>query len=57
MADRYRTPTGWSVEVVRLSSTPDHHDGDWLRVCYFGFYVADVRTPEELARYFPLSEL
>jgi hypothetical protein len=57
MTDRYRTADGWSVEVVRLSGTPDHHDGDWLRVCYFGSYVADVRTPEELTRYFPLSDL
>jgi hypothetical protein len=53
----YRTSDGWSVEVIQLSGTPDHHDGTWLRVCYFGSFVADVRTPEELARYFPLSEL
>jgi hypothetical protein len=57
MADRYRTASGWSVEVVQLTGTPDRHDGTWLRVRYFGSFVADVRTPEELARYFPLSEL
>jgi hypothetical protein len=44
MADRYRTADGWSVEVVRLSMTPDHQDGTWIRVRYYDFYVADVRT-------------
>ena len=57
MADRYCTPSGWSVEVVQLTGTPDHHDGTWLRVTYFGSYVADVRTPGELACYFPLADL
>jgi hypothetical protein len=54
---RYRTRDGWSVRVVSLTGTPDHHDGDWLRVTYLGSWVADVKTPEELARYFPLDEL
>ena len=54
---RYRTPDGWSVEVVSLTGTPDHHDGTWLRVCLYGSFVADVRTPAELERYFPLDEL
>jgi hypothetical protein len=43
MADRYRTASGWSVEVVERSATPDHSDGQQLRVRYCGFYVADVR--------------
>lgn len=54
---RYRTRDGWSVEIVSLTETPDHHDGKWMRVTYFGSWVADVRTPEELAHYFPLAEL
>jgi hypothetical protein len=57
MTDRYHTKDGWSVQVVSLTGTPDHHDGTWLRVTYFGSFVADVKTPEELTRYFPLSEL
>jgi hypothetical protein len=57
MADRCRTSSGWSVHIVTLTGTPDHHDGAWLRVTYFGSFVADVKTPEELARYFPLSDL
>jgi hypothetical protein len=39
MTERFRTADGWSVEVVRLTGTPDHHDGEWLRVNYFGFHV------------------
>jgi hypothetical protein len=34
MADRCRTESGWSVEMVRLTGTPDKHDGPWLRVRY-----------------------
>jgi hypothetical protein len=57
MADRYRTADGWSVETVRLSMTPDHRDGEWIRVRYYGFFVADVRSIPELARYFPVAAL
>jgi hypothetical protein len=42
MADRYRTEDGWSVEVVWLTCTPDHHDGEWLRVRYCGYIVQDA---------------
>ena len=31
MTGRYRTRDGWSVEVVRLTCTPDHHDGEQPR--------------------------
>jgi hypothetical protein len=57
MSDRYRTKDGWSVEIVRLVCTPDHHDGEWLRICYFGYHVRDVRSVSELERYFPLADL
>jgi hypothetical protein len=39
MAERYRTADGWGVEVVPLTGTPDHHDGEWLRVSYFGYHI------------------
>jgi len=54
MADRYRTASGWSVEVVERSGTPD---GQQLRVRYHGFYVADVRTVAELEQWIPLADL
>jgi hypothetical protein len=57
MTERYHTASGWSVEIVRRTATPDHRDGESFRVCRFGCYVADVRTPAELERYFPLAEL
>jgi hypothetical protein len=34
---RYRAPGGWTVQVVELTGTPDRHDGQWLRVCQYGF--------------------
>jgi hypothetical protein len=57
MAGRWQAPGGWTVEVVRLSGTPDNHDGEWFRVCQFGWWTADVRTIAELERWFPLAEL
>jgi hypothetical protein len=57
MADRWRAPGGWSVEVVKLHTTSDHHDGEWLRIRRFGWWTADVRSPVELAQWFPLADL
>ena len=57
MADRYRTADGWSVEVVNLTGTPDRHDGQWLRVCYCNYWVADVQSIAELEQWFPLADL
>lgn len=39
MADRYRAPGGWTVQVVRLSGTPNKRDGEWIRVCHYGYHV------------------
>lgn len=39
MGDRYRTADVWTVEVVRLTATPDMHDGESIRVRYFGFTI------------------
>ena len=57
MAPKYRTKDVYTVEVVQLSDTSGNHDGEWLRVRYHGFHVADVRSVAELERYFPLGEL
>jgi hypothetical protein len=57
MAPTYRTKDGYSVEVVQLSDTSGNQDGEWLRVRYHGYHVADVRSVAELERYFPLGEL
>jgi hypothetical protein len=51
MADRWPAPGGWTVEVVRLSLTPDRHDGEWIRLKQFGAFHADVRTPAEVERW------
>lgn len=57
MAERWRAPGGWTVQVVVLAGTPDRHDGEWLRVTQYGSWVADVRTVAELAQWFPLADL
>jgi len=58
MGDRYRAPGGWSVEVVQLSATPDRRDGEWLRLCYCGYWaITDVRSIAELERWVCLADL
>lgn len=57
MGDRYRTADGWAVEVVELSATPDRNDGERLKVTYYGYFVAVVRTVAELEQWFALSDL
>jgi hypothetical protein len=57
MPDRYRAPGGWTVKVVQLSLTPERRDGTWIQVRLHGFSITDVRSPQELDRYFPLAEL
>src|SRR5690242_698547 len=55
---RYRSRDGcYVVETVRLSGTPDRHDGEWIRVIYCSTWVADVRTILDLERYIALTEL
>lgn len=49
--------SGWSVEVVELTGTPDHGDDQRLSVRFHGFHVADVRSVAELERWFPLTDL
>ena len=51
MADRYRTPDGWTVEVLQLA------EGDRLRIRHHGFYVTDVPNLDDLARWIPAAEL
>jgi hypothetical protein len=56
MAERWRAPGGWTVEVVRVTGT-GNRDGEWLRVRQYGFWTADVRGVAELAQWFPLTDL
>ena len=51
MADRYHTPDGWTVEVGQLDA------GERLRIRQHGFYVADVLSVDDLARWIPAAEL
>jgi hypothetical protein len=55
---KYRTRDGcWTIEVVRLSLTPNHSDGERIRVRQYGFWVADLRSVEALESYVALAEL
>jgi hypothetical protein len=50
-------PRPWRVDLIRLTATSDHRDGEWLRVHRDGFFVAEVRTVAELAGQVDLAEL
>ncbi|MGA3155655.1 MAG: hypothetical protein ACLPN6_05950 [Streptosporangiaceae bacterium] len=55
---RLRSADGdWRIDVIRLSLTADGRDGEWLRICHRGFYVAEVRSVRELSRFVKLSDL
>jgi len=51
MAEHYRTPDGWAVQVVQLA------EGERFRIRHHGFYVADVANVDDLARWIPTAEL
>jgi hypothetical protein len=40
-----------------MTATPDHHDGESLRVAQFGFRVGYARGARELERWVDLAEL
>ena len=57
MGDRWRTADGWAVEIIGLECTPDRHDGTWMKVTYYGFFVALVRSVAQMERWFRLADL
>jgi hypothetical protein len=55
---RLRSRDGrWKVDLIRLTATSDHRDGEWLRVHHDSYFVAEVRTVAELAAHIDLAEL
>ncbi|MGH3272893.1 MAG: hypothetical protein ACRDNZ_01020 [Streptosporangiaceae bacterium] len=55
---RLRSADGrWRVDLIRLSCTSDHRDGEHLRISWDGYYIAEVRTLDELSTYLNPAEL
>jgi hypothetical protein len=55
---RFRSIDGeWVVDVIRLSLTGDHRDGECFRVTRYGFFVAEVKTIDELRQHIDPAEL
>jgi hypothetical protein len=55
---RFRGIDGeWVVDVIRLSLTGDHRDGERFRVTRHGFFVAEVKTIDELRQHVDPAEL
>jgi hypothetical protein len=47
----------WRVDIIRLSCTADHRDGERFRIARDGYFVAEARTVEELSRHVDPAEL
>jgi hypothetical protein len=55
---RFRSIDGeWVVDVIRLSLTGDHRDGECFRVSRHGFFVAEVKAIDELRQHIDPAEL
>jgi hypothetical protein len=55
---RVRSPDGeWIIDVIHLTLTGTHRDGEWLRVRRWGMHFADLRTVEQLAEVVDLATL
>jgi hypothetical protein len=55
---RVRSPdVEWIIDVIRLTLTGTHRDGEWLRVRRWGMHFADLRTVEQLAEVVDLATL
>ena len=55
---RVRSADGeWVIDVIHLTLTGTHHDGEWLRVRRWGMHFADLRTVEQLAEVVDLATL
>ncbi len=53
LAERYRSPGGWSIQVVQLG---DQASSERLRIRHHGYYIADVSSIAELERWIPPAE-
>jgi hypothetical protein len=45
------------IDVIHLTLTGTHRDGEWLRVRRWGMHFADLRTIEQLAEVVDLATL
>jgi hypothetical protein len=55
---RFRSADGqWTIDAIRLSLTGTGRDGEQLRISHLGFFIAEVRSVDELRRYVELAEL
>jgi hypothetical protein len=54
---RVRSADGeWVIDVIRLSLTGTGRDGEWLRVSWWGWFVAELRSVAELATVVDLAQ-
>jgi hypothetical protein len=55
---RFRSADGqWVVDVINLSLTGNHRDGELLRVARWGWFVAELRSIAQLSKLVDLADL
>lgn len=55
---RFRSFDGqWTIDVIRLSLTGNHRDGECFRIARWGIFVAEARTVAELGQHVDLAKL
>jgi hypothetical protein len=47
----------WRVDVIRLSNTGNRRDGQRYRIARDGYFIAEVRTLDEVGSHVDLAEL
>lgn len=55
---RWKSKDGrWRVDIIRLSNTADHRDGERFRIARDGYFITEARNVAELRAYLDPSEL
>jgi hypothetical protein len=47
----------WRVDVIRLSMTGTHRDGERFLICCDGYYIAEAASIAELSQHVDLADL
>lgn len=53
---RWRSRDGrWRVDIIELAGSADHRDGERFRISRDGYFIAEVRTVDELREHVDLA--
>lgn len=47
----------WRIDLIELTSTSDHRDGQRFRITCDSYFIAEARTVAELGQHIDLADL